>query len=54
MPLIDELFAGPWGPLIIFGLRLVDVSLATLRMLLSMRNQRVAAPINKASETHRT
>jgi hypothetical protein len=45
MPLIDELFAGPWGPLIIFGLRLVDVSLATLRMLLSMRNQRVAAPI---------
>lgn len=45
MPLIDELFAGPWGPLIIFGLRIIDVSLATLRMLLSMRNARTAAPI---------
>lgn len=45
MPLIDALFAGPWGPLVIFGLRIIDVSLATLRMLLSMRNARTAAPI---------
>jgi uncharacterized protein YebE (UPF0316 family) len=42
---IDLLFAGPWGPLIIFALRICDVSLSTLRVLLSMRNARVAVPI---------
>jgi len=42
---MTELFAGPWGPLLIFSLRIVDVSLATVRMLLVMRNQRVAVPI---------
>jgi uncharacterized protein YebE (UPF0316 family) len=39
-----ELFAGPWGPVLIFGLRIIDVTLATLRMLLVMRNQRLAVP----------
>jgi uncharacterized protein YebE (UPF0316 family) len=41
---MTELFAGPWGPLLIFGLRIVDVSLATLRMLLTMRNRRRVVP----------
>jgi uncharacterized protein YebE (UPF0316 family) len=41
---IDELFAGPWGPLLIFGLRIVDVSLSTLRILLSVRGHRFAVP----------
>jgi uncharacterized protein YebE (UPF0316 family) len=40
-----EVFAGPFGPLIIFGLRLVDVSLATIRMLLMMRNARAFVPV---------
>jgi len=41
---MTELFAGPWGPILIFGLRIVDVTLATLRMLLIMRNQRLLVP----------
>jgi uncharacterized protein YebE (UPF0316 family) len=45
MELIDQLFGGPLGPLVIFSLRIVDVSLATLRMLLSVRGQRVLVPI---------
>jgi uncharacterized protein YebE (UPF0316 family) len=45
MDIIEQLFGGAWGPLIIFGLRIVDVSLATLRMLLSVRGQRVLVPI---------
>ena len=32
---VDALFAGPWGPLLIFALRIVDVSMATVRMLLA-------------------
>lgn len=42
---IDALFAGPWGPVLIFVLRIFDVSLSTLRILLSVRNQRVMVPI---------
>ncbi|TVR64470.1 MAG: DUF2179 domain-containing protein [Gemmatimonadales bacterium] len=42
--LVTELFAGPWGPILIFGLRIVDVTLATMRMLLVMRNQRTIVP----------
>lgn len=45
MEIIEQLFGGAWGPLIIFGLRIIDVSLATLRMLLSVRGQRVLVPI---------
>jgi uncharacterized protein YebE (UPF0316 family) len=41
---MTELFAGPVGPVIIFGLRIVDVSLATIRMLLSIRNERALVP----------
>jgi uncharacterized protein YebE (UPF0316 family) len=43
--MIDALFAGPWGPLLIFGLRIVDVSMATIRMLLIMRNQKLLVPL---------
>jgi len=42
---IEALFAGPWGPVIIFFLRIVDVSMATTRILLAMRNARVAVPV---------
>jgi uncharacterized protein YebE (UPF0316 family) len=42
---VDALFAGPWGPLLIFALRIVDVSMATVRTLLIMRNQRVLVPL---------
>lgn len=45
MEMIDAIFGGPWGPLVIFALRIVDVSLATTRMLLSVRGQRVVVPI---------
>jgi uncharacterized protein YebE (UPF0316 family) len=45
MELIDTLFGGPWGPLVIFVLRIVDVSLATTRMLLSVRGQRHIVPL---------
>lgn len=40
-----ELVAGPFGPLVVFMLRVSDVSLATLRMLLIMRNRRLLAPL---------
>lgn len=42
---MEALFAGPWGPLVIFLLRICDVSLALLRTLLAVRNVRVAVPI---------
>lgn len=42
---LSELFGGPFGPLLIFSLRIVDVSLATSRLLLSVRGDRVAVPI---------
>jgi uncharacterized protein YebE (UPF0316 family) len=45
MIMIEAMFAGPWGPLVIFLLRIVDVSLATTRMLLAMRGQRVLVPV---------
>lgn len=41
---MEELFASAWGPLVIFCLRIVDVSLATLRMLLSVRGMKRIAP----------
>jgi uncharacterized protein YebE (UPF0316 family) len=42
---MDELFGGPFGPLLIFCLRIVDVSLATLRMLMIMRGRKLLAPL---------
>jgi len=43
--MLDSIFAGPWGPLLIFSLRICDVSLALLRTLLAVRNVRIAVPI---------
>jgi len=43
MSLIVELLAGPWGPLIIFSLRVVDVSMSTMRILLIVRGARLKA-----------
>lgn len=43
--MIEIVFGGPWGPMVIFLLRIVDVSLATLRMLLAVRGQRVVVPL---------
>lgn len=40
-----ELFGGPFGPLLIFTLRIFDVSLATSRLLLAVRGDRVVVPI---------
>ncbi len=45
MDALDPLFAGPWGPILIFCLRIVDVSLATIRVLLAVRNNRMAVPV---------
>ena len=41
---MQELIAGPWGPALIFVLRLTDVSLATVRILLIHR-QRSLVPV---------
>ncbi|HEX5520900.1 MAG TPA: DUF2179 domain-containing protein [Longimicrobiaceae bacterium] len=42
---MDALFASAFGPILIFLLRIVDVSLATLRMLMVMRGRKLIAPI---------
>lgn len=41
---LDLLFGSAWGPLVIFGLRIVDVSLATVRMLLAVRGYKRLVP----------
>ena len=40
---VATIFALPWGPFVIFGLRICDVSLDTLRVLFSVRGARWAA-----------
>lgn len=42
---MDALFASAFGPVVIFCLRIVDVSLATLRMLMVMRGRKLLAPV---------
>ena len=41
---MEELLASNWGPLVIFCLRIGDVSLATVRMLLAVRGMKYVAP----------
>jgi uncharacterized protein YebE (UPF0316 family) len=41
---MEALFAGPWGPLIIFGLRIVDVSMSTVRIVLAVRGHKLITP----------
>lgn len=43
--MLQELLAGPAGPIIIFFLRLTDVSMATVRMLLIVRGRRMLVPV---------
>ena len=42
---MDALLMSSLGPLLIFFMRIVDVSLGTVRMLLIMRGQKVWAPV---------
>ena len=43
--MIAELLAGPFGPLLIFFLRITDVSMATVRTLLMVRNAKLIVPL---------
>jgi uncharacterized protein YebE (UPF0316 family) len=36
----DTLFASPWGPLLIFSLRIIDVSCDTMRVIFAIRGKR--------------
>jgi uncharacterized protein YebE (UPF0316 family) len=45
MEALDALFAGPYGPVIIFCLRIVDVSMSTIRILLAVRGYKVIVPV---------
>ncbi|MFO0983625.1 MAG: DUF5698 domain-containing protein [Planctomycetota bacterium] len=51
MSTIDALFAGRFGPLVIFLLRIVDVSLSTTRVLLLMRGAKRIVPCIAFFET---
>ncbi|MFC1574972.1 DUF2179 domain-containing protein [Gemmatimonadota bacterium] len=42
---MEALLMGPTGPILIFFMRVVDVSLATVRMLLIMRKAKLWAPV---------
>jgi uncharacterized protein YebE (UPF0316 family) len=44
MEALEALFAGPWGPLAIFALRIVDVSLSTIRIVLAVRGHKFVVP----------
>ena len=43
--MLQDLVAGPAGPLVVFLLRVTDVSMATIRMLMIMRGRRLVAPL---------
>lgn len=43
--MFQELLAGPTGPIVIFFLRMTDVSMATVRMLLMVRGRRMLVPL---------
>ncbi|MBC8088860.1 MAG: DUF2179 domain-containing protein [Phycisphaerae bacterium] len=45
MPDLDLLFASQWGALMIFGLRIIDVSLETMRVIFTIRGRRDVAAI---------
>ena len=42
---MEALLIGPIGPLLIFVMRIADVSLGTVRMLMIMRNRKLLAPV---------
>ncbi len=43
--MLELLFAGAWGPLLVFCLRIFDVSFTTMRIILSVRNARWIVPV---------
>ena len=43
--MLQDLVAGPAGPLVVFSLRATDVTMATIRMLMIMRGHRLIAPL---------
>ncbi|NNF28577.1 MAG: hypothetical protein HKN73_15230, partial [Gemmatimonadetes bacterium] len=43
--MLQDLVAGPAGPLVVFSLRATDVTMATIRMLMIMRGHRLLAPL---------
>lgn len=45
MAALEALFAGPWGPLVIFGLRIIDVSMSTVRIVLAVRGYKFITPL---------
>lgn len=45
MEALNALFAGPWGPLAIFGLRIIDVSMSTVRIVLAVRGHKKITPV---------
>ena len=42
---LEALFGGPYGPFLIFGLRIVDVSMSTIRILLAVRGHKMVVPL---------
>jgi uncharacterized protein YebE (UPF0316 family) len=42
---LEALFAGPYGPLVIFGLRIIDVSMSTVRIVLAVRGHKFITPL---------
>jgi uncharacterized protein YebE (UPF0316 family) len=42
---LEALFSGPYGPFVIFGLRIVDVSMSTIRILLAVRGHKMVVPL---------
>src|SRR3954468_20285970 len=40
---VDAIFASPWGALVIFALRIVDVSCDTMRVIFAIRGKRLVA-----------
>lgn len=42
---LDALFASPYGALLIFALRIVDVSLDTMRVIFAIRGKRLVAAV---------
>ena len=45
MPDLGSLIASPWGALLIFGLRIIDVSLDTMRVIFMIRGKRGIAGV---------
>ena len=42
---VDALFASPWGALVIFCLRIIDVSCDTMRVIFAIRGKRMIAAV---------